>query len=195
MRHLYLPVAVMLCVALSAQTTATNAFATEAKFSFDSDDASVPKEAQHRRLSLSSAVAIIGAPSGPMNYSWLAITFDSFPFTQQDIDAARKGNKAGLDRKADEIAQPSGTYNTRTATLKLAVDAGRQVNAVNLSIPGYACTIATEEPDLKNFLQEFHLDGKTLRLKSKGSYVCNMKSQGLGTPKFGLDIDLTTPVL
>ncbi len=183
-----------LCAALSAQTSGSNRLATDAKFTFDSDDANMPKEVQHRRLSLSSAVAIIGVPSGPMHYSRLEITFYSFRFTQQDIEAARKGDKDAVDRKAEEVARHSGTYNTRTATLQLAVDANRQVNAGNLFIPGYECTIAIEEPDLKNFLQEYHLDGKTRRLKSKGSYVCDMKSQRLGTPKFGWDIDITTPV-
>ncbi len=53
-------------------------------------------------------------------------------------------------------------------TMQLAIDAKRQVNAVNLSIPGYTCTIAISDRDLKAFLQHYHFDGKTLRLKTKG---------------------------
>ena len=113
MRYSWLLVAVMFCAALPAQVSDSNPFATNAKFSFDDDDANVPKEVQHRRLSLSSAVAIIGPPSGPMNYSWIEINFYSFPFTPQDFQAARKGDKEGLDRKANEVAQHSGAYNTR----------------------------------------------------------------------------------
>ena len=80
-------------------------------------------------------------------------------------------------------------------TMQLAIDAKRQGNAVNLSIPGYTCTIAISDRDLKAFLQHHHFDGKTLRLKTKGSYVCDMNSAGLGTPTFGWDVDLTIPVL
>lgn len=59
----------------------------------------------------------------------------------------------------------------------------------------YTCAVAISDRDLNAFLQHYHFDGKTLRLKTNGSYVCDMNSAGLGTPKFGWDVDLTIPVL
>jgi hypothetical protein len=44
MRYSWLLVAVMFCAALPAQVSDSNPFATNAKFSFDDDDANVPKE-------------------------------------------------------------------------------------------------------------------------------------------------------
>ena len=101
MRYSWLLVAVMFCAALPAQVSDSNPFATNAKFSFDDDEANVPKEVQHRKLSLSSAVAIIGPPSGPMNDSWIEINFYSFPFTPQDFKAAQKGDKTRSGSKGE----------------------------------------------------------------------------------------------
>ena len=63
-----------------------------------------------------------------------------------------------------------------------------------MSVPGHACTIAPYEQDVKTFLQEYRFDGKKLRLKSKGSYVCDMKFMGIPNPKFGWEVDLNTEV-
>jgi hypothetical protein len=43
-------------------------------------------------------------------------------------------------------------------------------------------------------LQDYQFDGKNLKLKSKGSYVCDMKFMGIPNPKFGWEIDLNTVV-
>ncbi len=59
-------------------------------------------------------------------------------------------------------------------TMQLAIDAKRQVNAVNLSIPGYTCTIAISHRDLKAFLQHYHFDGKTL-IKAKDQGVLRLR--------------------
>jgi hypothetical protein len=171
-------------------------FTANAKFSFDDDDPGVQKQIQHRRLSLSSVVATIETPSGPMNYRWVEINFYSFPFTREDIAAARKGNtepinkkwqalgenynpytdedraaaregnREALDRKTKEMAKRAQAYNHGRASLQLAADGKLGVRQVIMTVPGYSCTIAIVERDLKNFLQEYHFDGKTLRLKS-----------------------------
>jgi hypothetical protein len=47
---------------------------------------------------------------------------------------------------------------------------------------------------VKNFLQDYQFDGKNLRLKSKGSYTCDMNTKGNPNPKFGWEIDLNTAV-
>ncbi len=219
-----LTTAVMLCAALAAPGADPMPFATDAKFSFDDDDAGVQKELQHRRFSLSSVVAIIEPPSGPMKYRWVEINFYSFPFTREDVAAARngntepirrkweamgansnpfteedcaaarKGNREALDRKSKAMLKKAEEFNRGWASIQLTVDEKFRVRTVNVSVPGCTCTVAILEQDLKTFLQEYQFDGKKLRLKSKGSHFCDMKSAGFGTPKFGWDIDLTTPV-
>ncbi len=223
-RYSWLLIAVLSCAALPALGSDPRPFATDAKFSFDDDDASVQKELQHRRFSLSSAVATIEPPSGPMKYRWVEINFYSFlftredvaaaasgdkeaihrkweamgansnPFTEEDWAAARKGNREALDRKSKAMLKKAEEFNRGWASIQLAVDEKFRVRTVNVSVPGCTCTIAILEQDLKTFLQEYQFDGKKLRLKSKGSHVCDMKSAGFGTPKFEWDIDLTTPV-
>jgi len=169
-------------------------FATHAKFSLDNRDAEgkccLPA---HLVLSLSSAVATIEPPKGPMRYSWVEINFYSFSFTPQDVAAARSGNTELLDKKWRAMDDPQA-FNQGWASIRLALDANSQIQQANVLVPGYSCTVAIFERDLRNFAQEYKFDGKGLRLKSKGSYLCDMKSQGLGTPKFGWDIDLTTTV-
>lgn len=169
-------------------------FDTHAKFSLDNSDAEgkccLPA---HLTSSLSSAVATIEPPKGPMRYSLVEINFYSFSFTRQDATAARSGNTELLDKKwkAMDNAQ---AFNQGWASIQLALDANSQIQQVNMRVPGYSCTVAIIERDLRNFAQEYKFDGKTLRLKSKGSYLCDMKAQGLGTPTFGWDINLTTTV-
>jgi hypothetical protein len=217
--------AVTFCAILLAQTATPNPFATHAHFSIDNNEyegkCCVPA---HLSSPLSSVVAAIEAPSGPMGYSWMEIDFYSFRFTQQDIAAARRGDlesihkkweamgensfpytdadlaaakrgdRSAVDRKAKEMEARSKAFNEGFASLQLAIDKDLAVRQVIMNVPGYGCTIAMLDRDLKSFLQQYQFDGKRLRLRSKGSFVCDMKSAGSGTPKFGWDVDLTTPV-
>lgn len=50
------------------------------------------------------------------------------------------------------------------------------------------------EPYVTSALQEYRFDGKRLRLKSKGSFVCDLKSLGIPNRRFGWDLDLDVPV-
>ena len=85
-------------------------------------------------------------------------------------------------------------YNNGNAVLQFSLDKDLKVWQVDMSVPGHGCTIAPFEQDVKNFLQDYQFDGKNLRLKSKGSYVCDMKSMGMANQKFGWDVDLNTQV-
>ncbi len=78
--------------------------------------------------------------------------------------------------------------------IQLSVDDKFQVEQVDMSVPGHACTIAPFEQDVKNFLQSYQFDGKNLKLKSKGSYVCDMKFMGIPNQTFSWDINLDIPV-
>jgi hypothetical protein len=57
-----------------------------------------------------------------MNYSWIEINFYSFPFTPLDFKTARKGDKEGLDRKANEVASiPEPTTRDRLLSSSLSM--------------------------------------------------------------------------
>ncbi len=216
-------VPLLLC-ALSCAQDSSSPFATHAHFSVDNAEydakCCIPA---HLSSSLFSVLATIEAPSGPMRYSWLQLDFYSFAFSERDRAAARKGNRefikskweglyppvqytdeelaaartgdrSAVARKEKQVVARVRAQNEGVASLQLAVDSNRVIREVNLTMPGYNCTIAFTESELKSFLQQYRFDGKTLRLKSKGSFVCDMKLAGSGSPKFGWDLDLTTSV-
>lgn len=160
-----------------------SSFRTNAKFSVD-----------NASLTLSSAVATIEPRPNASGYSWLRITFYSFPLTAEDVAGVAKGDAESLERKWNRTANDPKKYNTSHAVIQLTVDKAFKVWQVDMSVPGRACTIAPWEQDVRNFLQEYQFDGAKLRLKSQGSYICEMKSVGIPDQKFGWQIDVNIPV-
>jgi hypothetical protein len=187
MRYLWFFTALILCAAgpalSSPATVDPNSFHTSANFSVEND-----------AMSLSTAVAKIELRLGAPGYSWLRIYFYSFPVASDDIAGILKGDPGSMDKKWNSKASNPKDYNNSRAVLQLSVDKDSKVWQVDMSVPGLACTIAPFEQDVKAFLQNYQFDGKNLRLKSKGSYVCDVKFMGNPHPKFGWDIDLNTAV-
>jgi hypothetical protein len=186
-RHRWFFTALVLCAAASVYSGPAsvdpNSFHTNATFSVDNNT-----------MSLSTAIATIEPRLGAPGYSWLRIHFYSFPVGADDLAGVLKGDTGSMDRKWNQKAGIPKDYNSSHASIQLSVDKDSKVWQVDMSIPGYACTIAPFEPDVKNFLQDYRFDGKNLRLKSKGSYVCDMKFMGIPNQKFAWDIDLNTEV-
>jgi hypothetical protein len=186
-RHLWVFTALVLCAATSASsrppTVDPSSFRTNANFSVDNN-----------AMSLSTAVATIEPRRGAPSYSWLRISFYSFPVSADDLAGIMQGDTASMDRKWQKKASNPKDYNNSYAFIQLSVDQNFKVWQADMSVPGHGCTIAPFEPDVKNFLQDYQFDGKNLRLKSKGSYVCDMKSMGIPNQKFAWDIDLNTEV-
>ena len=145
-------------------------------------------------MTLSSAVVIREARKYPAGYSWVRIHFYAFPLTSDDIAAARSGNVESLDKKANNNSFDPKIHSSSHGVIQLSLDKDRKVWQVDMSIPGHACTIAPFEKDVQSFLQTYHFDGKNLRLKSKGSYVCDLKAVGAGEQAYKWDIDVTLPV-
>ena len=158
-------------------------FRTNAKFFVD-----------NRMLSLSSAVATIEPRPNARGISWVRIIFYAFPPTAEDVASVAKGNIESLEKKWSRTSNNPREYNISHAEIQLSVDEAFKVWQVDMSIPGYACTIAPYEPDVRNFLRDYQFDGKKLRLRSKGSYVCSMKLVGMPDQKFGWQIDVNMPV-
>jgi hypothetical protein len=160
-----------------------SSFNTNATFSVDED-----------AMSLSTAVATLEPRLGAPGYSWLRIHFYSFALAADDIAGALKGSMASMDKKANMKAANPSDYNHSHAVIQLAVDKDFKVWQVDMSVPGHACTIAPYEPDVSKFLQGFQFDGKKVRLRSKGSYICDMKFMGIPNQRFAWDVDVALPV-
>ena len=179
--------AVIFCAGLSAyprpRPVDPGSFATRAGFSVD--DVS---------LSLSTAIATIEPRLGAPGYSWLRIYFYSFPVAPEDMPALLKGDVSSMERKWNQKSSDPKNYNVSHAALQLSVDQNHKVWQVDMSIPGHTCTIAPYQAEVNSFLQAYQFDGKNLRLKSKGTYVCDMKFMGIPNQKFAWDVDLNTTV-
>lgn len=147
-----------------------------------------------RTISLRSAVAILQARPGAPGYSWLRIYFYSFPLTAEDISGARTGNVQSMERKWNKKAGNPVDYNSSHGVIQLGVDKNFKVWQVDMSVPGYACTIAPFPKDVEAFLQNYRFDGRNLKLKSKGSYVCGLKVMNVPKQTLGWDINLDIPV-
>jgi hypothetical protein len=161
--------AAMCCIAAIASAAVDpSSFRTLAKFSVDK-----------QQWALTSAIAVI-EPRAP-GYSWVRIYFFPSPLSPGEATDAANGHVDALEKKWQGVIQ-------------LTTDAEYKVTQVDMSVPGHACTIAPFEPDVKRFLQEYKFDGSTLRLSSKGSYLCDMKFMGIANQDFGWDIDLRIPV-
>jgi hypothetical protein len=158
-------------------------FKTSATFSVDSSVSS-----------LTTAIATIESRPDAPRYSWVRINFYSFPVTAEDLAGIQEGNVESMNKKWMKKSSNPKDYNSSNAVIQLTVDRDFNVTQVDMAVPGHTCTIAPFEPDVKNFLQSYRFDGKKLSLRSKGSYVCDMKFMGIPNQKFSWDIDLSLPV-
>jgi hypothetical protein len=138
------------------------------------------------------AATVEPRPGAP-GYSWLRITFYSFPFTEADRAAAMKGHLESMDARWTNKATNPKDYNHSNAVIQLGVDKNWKVWQVDMSVPGHACTIAGSEREVKAALQEYRFDGTRLRLRGKGSFVCEMNTPGVPNRRYGWDLDLDVP--
>jgi hypothetical protein len=180
---LILPLLTSNTVLAESALPAKDPFATNARFSVDTT-----------ALSLSSVVATIEPRLNAPGYSWVRIHFYSFPPAPDDMTTIEMGDLSSMERKRNKLAdRHDNSYNVSHAVLQLSVDKDFRVWQADMSIPGHACTIAPFEKDIKTFLQSYHFDGKTLTLKSKGSYTCDLKFMNIPDQTFTWDIDLNIP--
>lgn len=147
-----------------------------------------------RTISLRNGIAVLQARPAAPGYSWLRIYFYSFPLTAEDISGARNGSVESMERRWNKKASHPNDYNNSHGVIQLGVDKNFKVWQVDLSVPGYACTIAPFPKDVEAFLQSYRFDGTNLKLRSKGSYVCGMKAMNVPKQTLGWDINLDLPV-
>jgi len=174
--HLYQPVAV-------ASSIAPSDFKVAATMGVDNFLAS-----------LNYGVATIAPRFGAPGYSWLYIEFYSFAPLPGDVVELSKGSTKSMQGRWYKTAADPVAYNKGHAGLKLTLDKGFSVGQVDMDIPGHSCTVVESRQDIEAFSRDYHFDGKQLRLKSRGSFVCDMTSMGGGKPKFSWDVDVNIPV-
>ena len=173
----------LFCVATAFVSVAysdTNPYATNASFAVDSTT-----------LSLSTVVSTLEARPGAPGYSRLKIHFYSFPPTAEDLTSIANGDVGTMDKKWMKLADKQDTsYNTSNAVLVLTLDKDFKVWQVDMSVPGHSCTIAPTESDVKRFLLQYRFDGKSLKLSSKGSFVCDFSSMKLKNERYDWNVDV-----
>jgi hypothetical protein len=127
------------------------------------------------------AVATSQPRTAAPGYTWVRIYFYPSPLTPDEAARARQGRVDSIKR-----------WN---AVLQLTVDNNATVWQVDLALPGHTCTIAESDRDAKNAFQEMHFDGTHVRLKGKGSHVCDMRFMKIPNQTFTWDVDLDSPVV
>ena len=151
------------------------AFETHAVFSIDKD-----------AMTLTSVAATIEPRSSAPGYSWLRINFYAFPFTAADIAGAMKGHVESMDAKWTNTA---AIRRSTTIRMPSSSSAWIRTSKCGRSTCPFPVTPARSLPmngDVKSAVQEYRFDGTRLRLKSKGSFVCDIKSLGGPEPAIRL---------
>jgi hypothetical protein len=162
----------------SAQAALLPRFNTHAAFVVDRDS-----------LSLITVIATIEPSRTASDHSWVRVYFYAFPPDTIDAALATRGSVASMDRKWQSTSVDPKEYNRSRAVLQLTVDKDDEITQVDLSVPGYACTVASTPQELNAFVQRYAFDGKQLRLAAKGAYVC-----GSGKQTVAWSVDVDTPV-
>jgi hypothetical protein len=127
------------------------------------------------------AVATIEPRPGAPGYSWLRIYFYS--------------SLTPSERKQAEMGGQQAVRTHWAAVLQFGLDTAFTVWQVDMAVPGYTCTIAASDVEARNALQVFQFDGRQLRLRAKGSHVCDMSAVKVPNPQFEWDVDVAAPVI
>ena len=168
---------------LLAQGPTPDTFKTTARFAVD-----------RTALVLSSAVATVEPRSNAPGYRWLRVYFYAFPLTAADVTAVKTGSVESLERRWKSKADHPADYNVSNAVLQLGIDKDGRAWQIDLAIPGHSCTVAASDRESAAAMQTYQFDGRRLRLKTKGSHVCDFNARGVANPTFTWDVDVSLPV-
>ena len=129
----------------------------------------------------STIVATIEPRMGAPGYSWLRVYF--YP------------SLAAGERAHAAKGQVESIRTAWDAVLGFTVDKTSTVWQVDLSLPGYTCTIADSDSSARKAFQEFLFDGRRVRLKGQGTFACVIGSSGAPRRTFEWEVDFETPVV
>lgn len=125
-------------------------------------------------------------------YRILRIGFYPFPLSEEQIRNAEAGNYQPIEDRVTADNQ-SADYKSHVRVI-LLIDEDNQVLQVNMSLPGYACTIMHEQPDLDRLMRGQRIEDDRLRLRSKGSFECSFIARSSPANTFHWNFDVDLPV-
>ena len=157
-------------------------FHTAASFSVDTAD-----------LALTTAVAIYEPHQRFQGYSWVHVYFYAFPLSQEDVSNVMSGNVDRLDLKRLQIAKTARERNLSRAVLHLLSEQGAILSNVSLEVPGVTCTIAENLQSVRAGFQEYRFDRKSVTLRGKGRFECDLTSVGMGKRLLAWSVDVNVP--
>jgi hypothetical protein len=128
-----------------------------------------------------TVVATIQPRAGAPGYSWLRVYFYPALTGRERVNAGK-----GL---------VESIRTAWTAVLQFTLDKTTTVWQIDLSLPGYTCTVAESDGDARQAFPEFRYDGRRVRVKGKGSHECVMPARAGAAQKFEWDVDVETPVI
>ena len=129
-------------------------------------------------------------PAWGAGFYWLTIGFYPFQLTKQQIEEAASGSYQPIE---DKITADYSSVDYRShVKIILNIDEDNKISKVDMTLPGYACTIAPTQLQVEKFLQGYVFEGGRLRLKSNGSFQCfsNVQDNPGKTFQWGFDVDL-----
>jgi hypothetical protein len=129
----------------------------------------------------STIVATVQPRIGAPGYSWLRVYF--YP------------SLTGGERASAAKGLVESIRTAWAAVLQFTVDKTSTVWQIDLSLPGHTCTVAESDADARRAFQEFLYDGRRLRVKGRGSFVCAMRSASVPQRTFEWDVEFETPVI
>ncbi len=121
--------------------------------------------------------------SGEVNA--LRLDFYDVPLTKGDVADLTEGDPSTLRQRS------YGDYSWGAVTLFL--DAGNHISQVNMSLRGYACTVAWKKDELEQWMKRFAYDGERLTLRNKGSYRCGEATK-IKAFTLSWDVNVDAPV-
>ena len=180
-----LPLSMLGHPAMADEKLTPESFTTNAKISVGAD-----------ALQMKSAIATTEPRLGAPGYSWVRIHLYSFLPDSSDMTDIRNGSTASMDKKVSSLVGKDVTaYNHSNAVIQRTVDKDYKVWQMDVAVPGHTCTIAQSDEDVKRMVQSYKIDGKSVAIKSHGSYVCDMAMVKLPNVAYALDVDVRDPLI
>ena len=144
-------------------------------------------------MELTTAVATYEPHRTFQGYSWVHVYFYAFPLLQEDVNDVMNGHVDRLDLKQLQVAKTARERNSSRAVLHLLIEQGATLSNVSLEVPGVTCTIAENVQLVKAGFQEYRFDGKSVTLRGKGRFECDLTSVGMGKRQLAWDVDVNVP--
>jgi hypothetical protein len=161
----------------------SQAFHTAARFSAGADV-----------LQLQTAIAIAEPHARHNGFSWIRIYFYAFDLSAADVAGVSSGNIEGLERRRTQAARGGPDLNHSRAALHFLLDKNSRLSNASLEVPGLTCTIVVDAASAAKAVQIFETDGRQLRVKAKGTAVCDLTSVNGEKRSMSWDVDVNVPV-